>query len=297
MSRVFAAFLSVCFAAISVKAQTGPNVSFIEFVSERLTKAMPQTAKTSPLKAVCPIDDSILARRVFAEYGSIFSASETVILPSTCIFIDEAEVSAFRSKAPITQINVNGVNLLLQKDAAQALSRVVTDAAQQSITIAPLDGPIAAARTFYESTRIWNSRFEPALRYWVQTGKITAEEESAVRAMKLAKQVEKVIEWEFRGLLFGTGRMRSIFSSTAPPGTSQHISLLAFDVAPPLTPTKRSIMNAHGWYQTVVNDPLHFTYLGVTEAELPRRGLKAVLVDGIIYWVPNIAAASPSQPN
>jgi hypothetical protein len=294
MNKIVAAVVGACLISMAVSAQPVPSVGFLEFVSDRLTKAAP--SRTPNLKAICPIEESLLARRVFAEYGSIFSANERVILPTACVFNDEAEVSAFRAKAVITQLNVSGVNLLLQKDAAEALSRALADAAQQSVVIAPLDGPIAAGRTYYESTRIWNSRFEPALRYWVQTGKISPEEEAAVRNMKLAQQVEKVIEWESKGLLFGTGRLRSIFSSTAPPGTSQHISLLAFDIAPPLTPAKRSIMNSNGWFQTILNDPLHFTYLGVPESELPRRGLKAVLADGTIYWVPNIVTTSSSSP-
>jgi hypothetical protein len=55
-------------------------------------------------------------------------------------------------------------------------------------------------------------------------------------------------------------------------------------------------MNSNGWFQTIINDRLHFTYLGVPESELPRRGLKAVLADGTIYWVPNIVTTSSSSP-
>jgi hypothetical protein len=112
--------------------------------------------------------------------------------------------------------------------------------------------------------------------------------------MKLDQQVEKVIEWESKRYWFGTNRRRSIFSSTAPPGTSQHISLIAMDIAPPLTPSKRALLNARGWFQTVKGDPGHFTYLGVPESDLPKRGLKAVLSDGISYWIPDLA--EPQSP-
>jgi len=288
MNRTILVIILICFTSMAITAQPAPSVGFLEFVSERVSKGSGKTPEKLSVKSVCPIDENVLARRVFSEYGSMFSASEKVTLPPTCIFSDESEVGAFRTKLHITQLTINGVNLLLQKEAADALSRVIADAALRYVTIAPLDGTIAAGRTYYETTRIWNSRFEPALRYWVQTGMITPEEETSVRAMKLPQQVEKVIEWESKGYLFGTGRARSIFSSTAPPGTSQHIALLAFDLAPPLTPDKRSLMNANGWYQTVKGDPHHFTFLGMPEIELPKRGLKAILFESNTYWVPNL---------
>lgn len=278
-------------AAAGVGAQPAASRGFIEFVAGRVERS-PRGASTTVDKTailrICPIDTSVLARRVFAEYGSLFAATDRVSVPPTCIFANEAAVSSFRSTVEIRQLTIDGVNLLLQKDAAESLSRVLAEAASQGISITPLDGSIAAGRTFFETERIWNSRFEPALAYWSRRGAISQEEAAAIRSMKLDKQVEKVIEWESKGYWFGTGRTGSIFSSTAPPGTSQHISLLAFDVAPPLTPAKRAMLNAHGWFQTVQNDPGHFTYLGVAESELPKRGLKAVMSGSVMYWVPNL---------
>lgn len=291
MNRLITTFGLTLLLTLVGFAQPGANVGFFEYVTKRISTQSENSGHSdkAQIDRVCPISQSVLARRVFAEYGALFAATEKVIIPPTCIFADEAAVSSFRSKLQIQQITIRGTNLLLQKDAADSLTQVLADAETQGITIAPLDGPIAGGRTYYETLRIWNSRFEPALDYWSRRGMITAEEVVASRSMKLNQQVEKVIEWESKGYWFGTNRNGSIFSSTAPPGTSQHISLIALDVAPPLTPTKRALLNARGWFQTVKGDPGHFTYLGVSESDLPKRGLRAVLIDGISYWIPDLS--------
>ena len=290
MSKLITAIGFTLAVTVAVFGQPSANSVFREYVAQRIGASSENKVEsgTSQIDRICPIDASILARRVFAEYGAIFAATEKVNIPPTCIFQDEAAVSSFRSTLKIQQITIRGTNLLLQKDAADALMKVLEDAEIQGITIAPLDGSIAGGRTYYETLRIWNSRFEPALEYWSRRGVTTAEEVAAIRSMKLEQQVEKVIEWETKGYWFGTNRNGSIFSSTAPPGTSQHISLIALDVAPPVTPSKRALLNVGGWFQTVKGDPGHFTYLGVPESNLPKRGLKAILSDGTTYWVPDL---------
>ena len=104
--------------------------------------------------------------------------------------------------------------------------------------------------------------------------------------MPVSSQVARVVEWESRGMYFSTNRTRSIFSSVAPPGTSQHLSLLAFDVEQDNDRLIRNTLNRHGWYQTVAGDTPHFTYLGLPEIELPKRGLVPVCRSGHTYWVP-----------
>lgn len=294
MIRVVLTTGSLILFALTVSAQPNANAGFIEYVTERVNREVGKNTGVSgksPITRLCPIDESLFARRAFAEYGAIFAATEKVTAPPVCIFADEAMVSAFRSSIQIRQMTIGGVNLLLQKEAADALTKVLTEADQLGISIIPLDGSIAGGRTYYETSRIWNSRFDPGLEYWTRRGVILGQDALAVRSLKLDKQVGKVIEWESKGYWFGTNRNGSIFSSTAPPGTSQHISLLALDIAPPLMPSKRALMNSSGWFQTVRGDPGHFTYMGLPESELPKRGLKAVLSDGIIYWIPNLPRA------
>ena len=81
---------------------------------------------------------------------------------------------------------------------------------------------------------------------------------------------------------------KSIIYSVAPPGASQHLSMLAFDVAEFNEPQVRKIMSEHLWYQTVVSDLPHFTYLGIAEADLEGAGLPPVTHLDRIFWVPAI---------
>jgi len=64
--------------------------------------------------------------------------------------------------------------------------------------------------------------------------------------------------------------------------------MLAFDVTENDNPTVRKILSHHGWFQTVISDTPHFTYLGVTEDQLPSLGLKKVTNGGRTFWVPDV---------
>jgi hypothetical protein len=44
----------------------------------------------------------------------------------------------------------------------------------------------------------------------------------------------------------------------------------------------------HGWFQTVKSDLPHFTFLGVSEDDLPLLGLKREVVTGQIFWIPDM---------
>ncbi|OXR39561.1 hypothetical protein B7C42_08371 [Nocardia cerradoensis] len=50
----------------------------------------------------------------------------------------------------------------------------------------------------------------------------------------------------------------------------------------------REILADCGWFQTVPTDLPHFTYLGVEERELPALGLKKIIEDERIFWVPDL---------
>src|SRR5205085_2267606 len=49
----------------------------------------------------------------------------------------------------------------------------------------------------------------------------------------------------------------------------------------------------HGWFQTVLSDLPHFTYLGLDERHLPARGLRRVEAGGQSFWIPNIVNREP----
>jgi hypothetical protein len=80
-----------------------------------------------------------------------------------------------------------------------------------------------------------------------------------------------------------------VLYSIAAPGTSQHIAMLAFDANEFLDGRVRELFAANGWFQTVLSDLPHFTYLGLAEAELPARGLKRADVNGQTFWIPDVA--------
>jgi hypothetical protein len=273
--------LSCAYAA----AQSTP---FLDFVKQRILRepARPGSQRIS-FDSVCSIERNPLARRVFFEYGSIFVSTTDVRVPSTCIFSDREEVSDFQSRLKTKKMEFGETEIELQTAAIDQLDKARTDAMRQGIRITPLDGAIAGRRNYDDTVRIWNSRFYRALDHWTRKGKILPEDAQKARFAPIRKQVDMVVAWESKGYFFSTDFSKSIFYSVAPPGTSQHLSLLAFDVVEAGNPSVRRLMNKYGWFQTIRTDQPHFTFLGVSEAELPRRGLKNVVHQGNSYWVPD----------
>jgi hypothetical protein len=277
------AALSNCFVAAQVT-----STNFIDAVTNRvLTSGGSKAPSKRTFKEFCDIETSAFANRALREYGAVFVAGENIKLPDTCIFQNDEATRKFQSGLQAKSSVVGGVLITLQTAAMDSLLVVVQEATQLNIKVVPLDGSIAASRTYSDSVNIWESRFDPALRVWTARGKISADDANAVAGLPVDKRIEKVIEWESHGMLFGTGRRTSIFSSTAPPGASQHLLLLAFDVSRQPTALLIALFNSHGWFQTVKGDPQHFTYLGLLTPELPKRGLRQINYGGTTYWVPD----------
>jgi hypothetical protein len=65
--------------------------------------------------------------------------------------------------------------------------------------------------------------------------------------------------------------------------------MLAFDANEFLDARVRQILAENGWFQTVLSDLPHFTYLGLAEQELPDHGLKSVEVNDQKFWIPDVA--------
>ena len=97
-----------------------------------------------------------------------------------------------------------------------------------------------------------------------------------------------ILGLERDGIFFAKDLSKSIIYSVAPPGTSQHLSMLALDVKEYEDARVRAILAKHGWYQTVVSDLPHFTFLGVAEKDLPKLGLKMVTNADRSFWIPDI---------
>jgi hypothetical protein len=249
------------------------------------------------MEKFCPVSSSIVALRVLQSYGAIFVASDAVKLPSTCVYKGEGEVLRFQKSVERKPLEIGGVRVDLQVGAASALEASLSEAAAKGLRITPFDGAIAGARSYGDSLMLWNSRVFPAMEFWIRRGRLSANDRDEIARLDLEKKVAKVLEWESRGIFFSTDRTRSIFTSTAPPGASQHLTLLAFDVTEYWNSEVRAILNRNGWFQTVVDDPVHFTYLGYPESELPARGLIAISKGGRQYWIPNLPPTTgPSKP-
>lgn len=238
------------------------------------------------LNEICPVESNAVAKRVFMEYGAVFAANISVRFPDKCIFSSASEVQQFQKQLAIKNAIIRGVYIELQRAAMEALLVAISEANAKGVKITPLDGSIAARRDYSDTVRIWNSRFLPALDFWVREGKIPLEDADAARKAEMQKQVEKVIEWELKSMYFNTNFSKSIFSSSAPPGTSQHLSMLAFDVVEYANADVRDILNKFGWFQTIAADAPHFTFLGLPESNLSNRGLMLIEVGSHRYWVP-----------
>lgn len=80
------------------------------------------------------------------------------------------------------------------------------------------------------------------------------------------------------------GKETKILGVVAPPGTSQHLWGLAIDLRVS-SKEQRKALNQNGWFQTVQNDVPHWTYVGLTEENLPLFGFNKQVVQGITYWI------------
>ena len=227
----------------------------------------------------------IVEERLLPEYGAIFATA--AVPPPTIVFEDHASVCTFQDRLEIGRANIGGFDLELQKPAMHALLTAIQEAEIEGLTIGPR-GADSARRDYQGTVELWASRVEPALDHWLARCRITTDDAESIRRLSPFEQVPVVFELEKDEIWFAKDLSKSIIYSVAPPGTSQHLSMLAFDVSEFDDPTVRSILAQHGWYQTVVSDLPHFTYLGLAREELPARGLKMIEYRDREFWVPDI---------
>lgn len=225
---------------------------------------------------------------IIAEYGSVFVASGGAVPPDRVIFADEDDVARFQSGLSARRESIGGFELELQEPAMGALLMAREEAELSGLSITPR-GPDSARRDYRQTVELWTSRVEPALNHWMSEGRLSHSEADELRSLEPFDQVAKVFEYEARGIYFAKSLDKPIMYSVAPPGTSQHLALLALDIAEFNDADARRILAKHGWFQTVISDLPHFTYLGMKEEELPNRGLRRIDDDdGRVFWVPDI---------
>jgi hypothetical protein len=257
---------------------------------EALAKALKK--RKIKLENICPSSDPV-SRRILEEYGAIFVADKKVTPPPVCVFTNEEQVTKFQEDAGFEAEFISYDEVELQPEALKKLNKAREEARKEGLDITPRDGAEAGRRNYEDSVRLWNSRFEPALDYWLAQGRLTAEQVERLRSLPLSQQVAEVLELEKAGIYFSKDLSKSILYSIAAPGASQHIAMLAFDVNEFENPRVREIMAKHGWFQTVLSDLPHFTFLGLKEKDLPKRGLRSVEINGQVFWIPNVASLHP----
>lgn len=228
------------------------------------------------------------------EYGSVFLARGGAVPPTKIVFRDEADVAGFQSRLEIAAESIGGFKMEFQAAALRKLREAIQEAGSLGLTITPR-GADSGRRTYGETVGLWASRVEPALSHWVEQGRLAPAVASGISALAPFDQVTEVLTLEESGLYFAKDLSKSIIYSVAPPGTSQHLSMLAFDVREFDDSRVRDVLARHYWYQTVVSDLPHFTFLGVPERELAALGLKRVESCARSFWVPDLPAAPLSS--
>lgn len=235
----------------------------------------------------CPLDIPI-ARRLLHDYGAIYVAGKDILPPPVCVFTSQEAVADFQREAGWASAKIGEDTVELQPAAMTALLKARTAVLAEGLDLTPRDGAEAARRDYADTVRLWNSRFLPALNYWRSLGRLTEEQIGHLRALPIIDQVADVLELEKEGIFFSKDFSKSVLYSIAAPGASQHIAMLAFDVNEFYEARVREILAAHGWFQTVLSDLPHFTFLGLREDELPSRGLKSEDCNGQKFWIPDV---------
>jgi len=250
-----------------------------------LTRALARRGERP--EELCDPNDAV-ERRLLAEYGAMFVADERVRVPPRCVFRSEEECARFQAEVEPGAALIGDARIELQPVALEALLAARTEAHRHGLEITPRGGTEAGRRSYADTLRLWESRVTPALAHWVARESLAPEEARRLGALASAEQIAAVLKEEERGNFFSKDFSRTILSSVAAPGASQHLSMLAFDAAEFRDERVREILAEHGWFQTVLHDLPHFTFLGVREKELRALGLKHVVECGQDFWIPNI---------
>ncbi|MFW9258441.1 D-alanyl-D-alanine carboxypeptidase family protein [Nostoc sp. CALU 546] len=179
-------------------------------------------------------------------YGAVFVNQDIGMkLPPKHIFANEQETQDFQ--ATLTMGHVDGTrDCYLQKSAAEALNKA------RSLQRIPLKSGYGSG----DCTRTFNTN----LRFWYKYAN---------------NQVLAKVK---------AGKETKILGLVAPPGTSQHLWGLAIDLRVG-SKEQRKALNQNGWFQTVENDIPHWTYVGLSEENLPMFGFNKQVVRGITYWI------------
>jgi hypothetical protein len=233
---------------------------------------------------------SRVEKRLFAEYGAVLATTATP--PPTIIFEDSRQVDEFQSTLALKKGFFGDYEIQLQEEALNALSAAAADSGRIGFGITARAAD-SGGRSYDDTVSLWLRNVNRGLEHWEGLARIAPEQAKSIRTLSPVEQIGVILDIEeSKELFFGTFFDRSILYSVAAPGASQHLSMLAFDVAEYENPEVEAVLARKGWHRTVPNDLPHFTYLGHGEASLPGLGLRYVekayghRVYG--FWTPDI---------
>lgn len=230
-----------------------------------------------------------LKERLLTVYGAVLVARGGAVPPPGIVFDSEAAVAAWQAGVPTERAKLGGISIELQTPAMRAFLEARAEIRKLRRDITPFTRA-AARRNYADTVRLWRMRVDSGLAHWVKRGRITRAESRRIRALAPQEQFGEILSLEATGLLFSSNFKKSILASAAPPGASQHLSMLALDINEHEQVNVRAALAHHGWFQTISGDLTHFTFLGAREDELPALGLKKVTVAQRTYWVLDRAA-------
>lgn len=235
--------------------------------------------------------------RLFAEYGAIFIT--TAMPPPKIMFDDPREVNEFQALLPVDRAFFGNYEIELQAKALAALVSASAEISSRggSITARAAD---SGSRSYEDTARLWNRNVTRGLQHWESLGRINANTAASILKLSPTEQVSPILNIEeTEQLFFGTFFDRSILSSVAAPGASQHLSKLAFDVAEFENMEVKSVLASHGWFRTVPSDLPHFTFLGLQEDALGDMDLRRVerVCGTQVYdfWIPDLERLQPTS--
>jgi|SRR5436853_2444783 len=247
---------------------------------------------SSPLEELFRRALSQTERRLLVEYGSVFVTRATA--PPFVIFPNEETVQRFQASLAISRRPIGDYEFELQSDAMESLVRTVREAERLGFSITGRSGD-SGRRSYADTAKLWERNVDKGLHHWVGLGRMSPDEAANVLGLSLSDQVGAILKLEDeRQLYFSTYFDKSILQSVAAPGASQHLSMLAFDVAEYENPAVARVLALHGWHRTVVSDLPHFTYLGYSADDLPALGLRRVENEyagsAYSFWIPDFTS-------
>lgn len=222
--------------------------------------------------------------RLLREYGAVFLTKATP--PTALIFADSEQVESFQSSLSVASGVMGEYTIELQQVAIEALIAAQKEIEKQGGTLSARAAD-SGRRSYEDTVKLWTRNVTRGLERWQAEGRISNQQADTIIKLSAVEQVAVILDLEdTEQLYFGTFFDKSILYSVAAPGASQHLSLLAFDVAEFENDMVEKVLGDFGWHRTVVSDFPHFTYLGYVKEELPSLGLRQASwpYKGRDYW-------------